>query len=80
MRWEGEDKLWWVPSKRGLLGLKSFYNVMGCYDSFHFPCKSIWRTRIPLRVAFFVWSKIDKFLVSSNREAHFPNVFLEQVT
>jgi hypothetical protein len=24
IRSEGEDKLWWVPSKRGLFGVKSF--------------------------------------------------------
>jgi hypothetical protein len=34
MRWEGEDKLWWVFSKRGLFVVKSFYSVMGYYDSF----------------------------------------------
>ncbi len=34
MRREGEDKLWWVFSKRGLFVVKSFYSVMGYYDSF----------------------------------------------
>ena len=29
MRWEGEDKLWWVPFKRGLFGVKFFYSEMG---------------------------------------------------
>jgi hypothetical protein len=24
VRWEGEDKLCWVPSKKGLVGVKSF--------------------------------------------------------
>jgi hypothetical protein len=37
IRREGEDKLWWVPSKRGLFGIKSFYSVMGCHDNFRFP-------------------------------------------
>jgi hypothetical protein len=55
VRQEGEDKLWWVPSKRGLFGVKSFYNVMGCHDGFRFPWKSVWRTKVPLRVVFFVW-------------------------
>ena len=27
---EGEDKLWWNPSKRGLFNVKSFYSVMDC--------------------------------------------------
>jgi hypothetical protein len=37
MRWEGKDRLSWVPSKRGLFGFKSFYNVMGCLDGLCFP-------------------------------------------
>jgi hypothetical protein len=41
-----EDKMWWVPSKKGLFVFKSFYNVMGCNDGFHFPWKSVWRTKI----------------------------------
>jgi hypothetical protein len=53
MRREEEDKLWWVPSKRGLLSVKSFYKVIGCHDGVRFPLKSVWRTTIPLRVAFF---------------------------
>jgi hypothetical protein len=24
VRWECEDKLWWVPSKKGSVGIKSF--------------------------------------------------------
>jgi hypothetical protein len=54
MKREGEDKLWWVSSKRGLFGVKSFYSVMGCHNGFHFPLKSIWRTKVLMRVAFFV--------------------------
>jgi hypothetical protein len=30
VRWEGDDKLWWIPSKRGLFGVQSFNNVMSC--------------------------------------------------
>jgi hypothetical protein len=41
MRWEGEDKLWWVPSKRGLFGVKSFYSVMGCHVGFQFSLESV---------------------------------------
>jgi hypothetical protein len=55
MRREGGDKLWWVPSKRGLFGVKFFYRVMSCHDGFYYPWKSVWRTKVSLRVAFFVW-------------------------
>jgi hypothetical protein len=54
MRREGEGKLCWVPSKRGLFGVKSFYRVMDCcHDGFCFSWKSVWRTKVSLRVAFF---------------------------
>jgi hypothetical protein len=29
---------------------------MGCHDGFRFPWKSDWKTKVPLMVAFFVWS------------------------
>jgi hypothetical protein len=68
MRREGKNKLWWVSSKRGLFRVKSFkknfYSVISCHDGFCFPCKSFWRTKVPLRVAFFGWSvAIEKIFV-----------------
>jgi hypothetical protein len=54
MRWEGEDGLWWIPSKRGLFGVKSFYSVMSCNDGIRFSCRSVLRTKFSLGVAFFV--------------------------
>jgi len=67
MRWKGENKLWWLPSKIGLFGVKFFYCVMGCHDGFCFPWKSVWRTKVPLMVAFFVWSAaLGKFLTMEN--------------
>jgi hypothetical protein len=42
--------------KQGCLFFKSFYTVMGCNCGFRFLWKSIWRTKVHLRVAFFVWS------------------------
>jgi hypothetical protein len=41
-RGENEDKVWWVSSKRGLFGVKSFYYVMSCNDGFRFLWKSVW--------------------------------------
>jgi hypothetical protein len=42
------------PFKKGLFGVKSFYSVMGCHDCVRFPWKSVWRTKVLLRVAFLV--------------------------
>jgi hypothetical protein len=36
--------------------VKSFYFILNSSISFPFPWKSIWRTKAPPRVAFFVWS------------------------
>jgi hypothetical protein len=52
----GEDKLWRVPSNRGMFNVRSFYSVLGCNDGFPFPWKSVWQIKVPLRVAFFAWS------------------------
>jgi hypothetical protein len=40
MRREGEDKLWWAHSNKGMLDVGSFYRVLACHDGIHFPCKS----------------------------------------
>jgi hypothetical protein len=55
VRREGEDKLWWTSSKKGLFVISSFNNVLVCNDAIHFFWKSIWRTNVPLRAAFFAW-------------------------
>jgi hypothetical protein len=55
LRGEEEDKLWWVPSRKGKFEVKSFYRVLLPRGSSSFPWKSIWRTKAPLRVAFFAW-------------------------
>jgi hypothetical protein len=53
VRREGEDKLWWVPSHKEKFDVRSFYRVIDCKDDVPFPWKSIWRTKVPLKVAFF---------------------------
>jgi hypothetical protein len=67
MRRESEDKLWWVPSKRRLFGVKSFYSVMVVMMVSVSLAKSVWRTKVPLRVAFFAWSAaLGKILTMDN--------------
>jgi hypothetical protein len=50
MRREEKDKLWWVPFKRWLFSVKSLNSVMGCHDVFRFPWKSVWQTKVLLRL------------------------------
>jgi hypothetical protein len=56
VRREDEDKLWWVLQKKGCSCVSSFYRVLVCNDGILFSWKSIWWTKVPLRVAFFAWS------------------------
>jgi hypothetical protein len=55
LRWSGKDKLCWVLSKRGLFDVRSYYNVLVSHDNTHFPWRSIWQNKGPLRVLFFAW-------------------------
>jgi len=52
---DGEDKLWWSPSRKGKFDVRSFYEALAFKETSFFPWKSIWRTKVPLKVAFFAW-------------------------
>jgi len=41
VRRECEDNLWWAPSKRELLDVRSFYNILVCNDDFFFPLRRV---------------------------------------
>jgi hypothetical protein len=56
LRGEGGDKLWWVPSRKGVFEVRSFYRVLSSHGARSFPWKGIWRTKAPPRVAFFAWT------------------------
>jgi hypothetical protein len=47
------DQIYWSPSKKGVFEVKSFYKVLSNPTTKMFPWKSIWRTKVPSRVAFF---------------------------
>jgi hypothetical protein len=67
-----EDKLWWVPSKKGPFKVKSFFYSLTCPIGTRFPWKCVWRTQSPLRAAFFLWSAaLGKILTLNNlRKRH----------
>jgi hypothetical protein len=67
LRGEGKDKLWWVPSRKGLFEVKSFYRMLSPRGSGSFPWKSVWKSKAPPRVAFFVWTAVhSKILTLDN--------------
>jgi len=62
-----EDKLWWSPSRKGKFDVRSFYKIFAYKETAHFPWKSIWRTKVPLKVAFFAWvAALGKILTLNN--------------
>jgi len=64
---EGEDQLWWSPSHKGKFDVRSFYRALACKEAVHFPWKSIWRTKVPLKVTFFAWAAtLRKILTLDN--------------
>jgi hypothetical protein len=72
VRSEVEDKLWWTPSHKGEFDVRSFYKVLACEDEALFPWKSIWRTKVSLKLALFAWSAtLGKILTLDNlRKRH----------
>jgi hypothetical protein len=63
----GNDKIWWVPNRKGKFEVRSFYNEIISKATCPFPWKSIWCTKAPPRVAFFVWSAaLGKILTQDN--------------
>jgi hypothetical protein len=67
IRRDGIDKLWWLPSSRGMFEVKSFYRALSPCGSPSFPWKSIWRSQAPPRVVFFVWTEVwSKILTLDN--------------
>jgi hypothetical protein len=45
------DWIYWSPSKKGVFEVTSFYKVLSNPANEMFPWKSIWRTKVPSRVA-----------------------------
>jgi hypothetical protein len=64
---DGEDKLRWPPSRKGKFDVRSFYKILAYKETAHFPWKSIWRTKVPLKVTFFAWvAALGKILTLDN--------------
>jgi hypothetical protein len=53
-----EEKLWWIPSRKGMFKVKVFFGALPNVAGSSFPWKSVLRTKAPPRVAFFVWSAV----------------------
>jgi hypothetical protein len=66
-RKKGEDKLWWTLSRKQTFDVRSFYKIIAFKNNYSFPWKSIWRTKAPSKVAFFIWlASLGKILTLDN--------------
>jgi hypothetical protein len=69
LRWRqgGEDCIRWIPSKRKKFEVRSFFHELSLSGVSSFPCRSIWKVKVPLRVSFFVWmAALGKILSVDN--------------
>ena len=64
---EVADGSWWHLRKNGRFDIRSFYDALRDSPHVTFPWKSIWRTKAPGRVRFFVWlAAWNKILTCDN--------------
>ena len=63
----GLDSLHWKLSRNRKFEVKSFYKELTQVDHFPFLWKSIWKVKVPTRVAFFTWTAaLGKILTIDN--------------
>lgn len=58
LRQGGEDRIWWIPSKRRKFEVRSFFHELSSLGGSSFPWKSIWKVNAPSRASFFVWAVV----------------------
>ncbi|KAG6698035.1 hypothetical protein I3843_08G001900 [Carya illinoinensis] len=51
----GEDRLLWTCTGNKKFLVRSYYKTLTNHSPNAFPWKSIWRSKVPLKVAFFGW-------------------------
>jgi hypothetical protein len=63
----GPDKVWWQKSSGKGFQVKSFYKALLPSIGTSVPWKIIWKTKVPPRVRFFVWTAaMDRILTVQN--------------
>lgn len=66
-----EDRLLWIHLGNKNFSVNSFYKVMSIHSTIVFPWKSIWRSNVPVKVAFFGWlASHGKILTTDKLRKH----------
>ena len=58
MKGFGKDKMCWKPDREKDFMVKDYYSILVGSNDYCFPWKSIWKQKIPSRLAFFVWTVV----------------------
>ena len=58
-RGEGDDQLVWRLTTSGVFDVRSFYKLLASPTIDAFPWEGIWRTKVPRRVSFFLWTSAN---------------------
>ena len=67
LRCIGEDKICWTPAKSRGFEVSSYYQTLLGVCTQSFPWRSIWKQKVPSKVAFFVWiAALGKILTCDN--------------
>uniref|UniRef100_A0A2N9GY75 Reverse transcriptase zinc-binding domain-containing protein n=1 Tax=Fagus sylvatica TaxID=28930 RepID=A0A2N9GY75_FAGSY len=67
----GEDKLSWGKPDSKDFSVKQYYRLLSSPSIRSFPWKSVWKSKVPPRVAFFSWTAtLGKILTIDNLRKH----------
>ena len=59
LRGKGVDQLVWRLTMSGVFDVRFFYKLLSSPTTDAFPWECIWRTEVPKRVSFFLWTTIN---------------------
>ena len=75
IRRDGMDSLCWTPSSKGIFEVCSYYSVLIQSTDTYFPWRSVWNSKVPSRVAFFIWiASLGKILTRDGNGADWDRI------
>ena len=70
LKGEGEDRICWESPSHSLFAVKRYYQSLTSCPSIPFPWKSIWKAKVPSRVAFsrglLPWGRLLLLIICGN--------------
>ena len=64
---EREDSMVWISAGNAKFSVSTYYRILSSHSSCVFPWKSIWKVKVPSKVAFFCWvASLGKVLATDS--------------